>query len=104
MISRILALEFGNDKGLRSYKNLKKLFYIYILPNLSVLLTATGIGSQKFYDAESIILVVIGYNLLLAVCIQYYAQRNILSKLDTEALLKFIPENVRFCDAFNIQF
>lgn len=92
MISRILALEFGNDKGLRSYKNLKKLFYIYILPSVSALLMATGIGSQKFYATESTILVVIGYNLLLAVCIQYYAQRNILSKLDTEALLKFIPE------------
>lgn len=92
MISRILALELGNDKGLRSYKNLKKLFYIYILPNLSALLTASGIGLQRFYDAESIILLLLGYNLLLATSIQYYAQRNVLSKLNSEAMLKFIPE------------
>ena len=92
MISRILALELGNDKGLYSFKNLKKLFYMYIVPNLSVVISAVIFGLQRFYDPKGMILAVLGINLLVAVGVQFYAQRNVLSKLNTEALLKFIPE------------
>lgn len=94
MISRILALELGNDKGLLSFKNLKKLFYVYIVPNFSAIILAVIFGLQRFYDPKGMILAVLGINLLVVVGVQFYAQRNVLSKLDTEALLKFIPERI----------
>ena len=50
MFNQILTLELGNNRGLRSSRNIKKLLYTYIVPNFSVITVASVLGAQKFYD------------------------------------------------------
>ncbi|MFB1052269.1 hypothetical protein [Paraliobacillus sp. JSM ZJ581] len=94
MLNRILTLELGNDIGLRSLKNLRKLFLLYGFPNINAFLMATVIGVQRFYEVKSIILLVLGLNIFVTITVQYIAQRNILSNLEKEALIKFIPTKI----------
>lgn len=94
MLNRLLALELGNNEGLRSSKNIKKLFYMYILPNISAITMAIAIGAQKFYDPKQMLLFLLNFNLFIMIIIQYSAQRGLFKKLDKEALLKFMPTKI----------
>lgn len=91
MLERILILELGNKKGLKSPRNLFKILYTFIVPNIVVILMATVLGSQKFYEPKQMLLLVLGWNIFITIVLQYIAQRNIFASLEKEVLLKFTP-------------
>ncbi len=94
MLNRLLALELGNNDGFSSSKNIKKLLYIYILPNISAITMAIAIGAQRFYDPKQMLIFLLNFNLLVVIITQYSAQRGLFKKLDKEALLKFMPMKI----------
>src|SRR5690625_5119604 len=94
MLNRLLALELGNNEGLRSSKNIKKLLYMYIVPNISAITLAIAIGTQRFYDPKQMLIFLLNFNLFIMIIIQYSAQRGLFKKLDKEALLKFMPMKI----------
>lgn len=94
MINQILILELGNNKGLRSIKNIIKLLYTYIIPNILVIIAATTISTLTFYDPKQMLKFIVGFNVLITIIIQYVAQRGLFKSLEKEALLKFIPIKV----------
>src|SRR5690625_635494 len=94
MLNRLLALELGNNEGLRSSKNIKKLLYMYIIPNISAITLAIAIGTQRFYDPKQMLIFLLNINLFIIIIIQYSAQRGLFRKLDKEALLKLMPTKI----------
>lgn len=91
MLNRVLTMELGNDKGLRSTRNLLKLFYTFILPNLTAIQFAYVIHSIPFIDHKLMLIFVLYLNLLVITIIQYSAQKKIFSSLEKEVVLKFVP-------------
>ncbi|WP_217587638.1 hypothetical protein [Lentibacillus saliphilus] len=94
MLGRIFMLELGNDKGLRSFKNVIKLFLTYILPNTAAVIAAGALGIQSFYHPKDMLLFVVGLNVSVTIIVQYISQRHIFGTLENEALLTFIPTKV----------
>ncbi|MCZ0702786.1 hypothetical protein J2T56_003072 [Natronobacillus azotifigens] len=104
MLNRVLTMELGNDKGLRSTRNLLKLFYTFILPNITAIQFAYVIHSIPFIDHKLMLIFVLYLNLLVITIIQYSAQKKIFSSLEKEVLLKFIPNKTKLFIKYRLFF
>lgn len=94
MLFWIFTLEFGNDEGIRSFKNIRKILLVYVLPNISAILIATALSVQLFYDPKSGLIFILMLDVIVVFLLHYIAQRNLLSNLKNEVLIKFIPTKV----------
>lgn len=104
MLNHVLAMELGNGKGLRSPRNLLRLFYILIIPNITAIQFAYIIHSIPFIDHKLMLIFVLYLNLLVITIIQYSAQKKIFSSLEKEVLLKFIPNKTKLFIKYRLFF
>lgn len=94
MLNRVLTMELGNDKGLRSPRNLRTLFYTLVLPNITAIQFAYIIRFIDFIDHKLMLIFVLYLNVLVITIIQYSAQKHMFSSLEKEVLLKFVPNKI----------
>lgn len=94
MMDLMLVLELGNGKGIKSIKNIFKLFYMFVLPNIAAISTATILGGATFYHPREMLIFVLGLQLFITIIIQYMIQKNILRHLRNEVILNFVPKKI----------